>query len=145
MHRSKAPGPDGLNPFFYQKYWHIVRGDVTKAVLGVLNRNLLPQGLNHTHVVLIPKKQNPIETADYRPISLFNVLYKLITKAITNRLKEILSSIISVNQSAFTPGRLITDNILVSFEVFHSMNGQTGASGSMAIKLDMAKAYDKVE
>jgi len=145
MHPSKALGPGRLNPFFYQKYWHIVGDYVTKAVLGVLNRSLLPQGLNHTHVVLILKKRNPTETVDYRPISLCNILYKLITKVITNSLKDILSSIISVNQSACTPGRLIIDNILVAFEVSHSMNGQTGASRSMAIKLDMAKAYDKVE
>ena len=145
MHPSKALGPNGLNPFFYQKYWHIVGGDVTKGVLGVLNGSSLPHALNHTHVVLISKKRNPTEAADYRPISLCNVLYKLITKVLTNRLKDILSSIISENQSAFTPGRLITDNILVAFEVFHSMNGQTGASGSMAIKLDMATTYDKVE
>ena len=103
MHPNKAPGPDGFNPFFNQKYWHIVGRDVTNAGLGVLNGNLMPQGLNHTHVLIL-KKRNPTETTDYRPISLCYVLYKLITKVIINRFKEVLPSIISVNQSAFTPG-----------------------------------------
>lgn len=73
------------------------------------------------------------------------MIYKLLTKVITNRLKNILPSIIFETQSAFTPGRLITDNIIVSYEVFHSMHIHGGKNGSMAIKLDMAKAYDRVK
>lgn len=105
----------------------------------------MPQGLNHSHVVLIPRKRKPTTAAEFRPISLCNILYKLITKIIKNRLKEILPLNISENQSAFTPVRLIMDNILVAFELFHSMKSDAGRSGTMAIKLDMSKAYDKVE
>ena len=72
-------------------------------------------------------------------------MYKLVTKVITNRLKEILPLIISDYKSAFTPRRLITDNVLMTFEVFHSIHCHFGRNRSMAIKLDMSKAYDKVE
>ena len=141
-----APGPDGLPPVFYQHYWHLVGADVTQAVLSSLNSGRLLHAINHTHITLIPKIKNPESVTDYRPISLCNVLYKLAAKVLTNRLKGILSTIISESQSAFVPGRLITDNILVAFETLHHMHHQRkGKQGSMAIKLDMSKAYDRVE
>lgn len=105
----------------------------------------MPPYLNKTHIVLIPKKNNAERMVDFRPISLCNVVYKLVSKVLANRLKLFLDNIISVNQSAFIPGRLITDNILVAFEMFHHMKNQKSAEGCLAMKLDMAKAYDRIE
>lgn len=78
--------------------------------------------VNFTHVCLIPKVPNPTQVADLRPIALCNVLYKIFSKVITNRLKRHLSDIISPCQSAFIPDRLITDNSLIANEVSHFIN-----------------------
>ena len=142
----KAPGPDGMPALFYHSFWHIIGSQVTNAVLSCLNSCKIPESINHTFITLIPKVPSPKRMSDFRPISLCNVIYKIMSKVIANRLKPILSKIISETQSAFVLGRLITDNVLVAFETLHYMKTRCeGRKGYMAIKLDMSKAYDRVE
>ena len=146
MAALKALGPDGMPLVFYQSYWHVVGSDVSTAVLSCLNSGKIPSSLNHTYVTLIPKTKNPKRVMEYRPISFCNVIYKLISKVLANRLKKVLPNVIFDTQSAFVPGRLIMNNILIAFETLHHMHNQRiGKVGSMALKLDMSKAYDRVE
>ena len=119
---------------------------MTREVLCFLNGGDLPRDWNKTVIVLIPKVLNPESLKDLRSISLCNVLYKVASKVLAGRLKLILPEIISQNQSAFVPGRLITDNVLVAYELTHFLqNKRSGREGYAALKLDMSKAYDRVE
>lgn len=146
MHPTKLPGPDGMPPLFFQQYWDTIGDDVVAAVHSFLHSDQLFRDINFTHVCLIPKVKNPVHMSDLRPIALCNVLYKICAKVVANRLKKILSNLISPFQSAFIPGRLITDNTLVANEVSHYIhNLRSGSEGVMNLKLDMSKAYDRIE
>ncbi|XP_016192574.1 uncharacterized protein LOC107633463 [Arachis ipaensis] len=117
MGSLKAPGPDGL-----------------------------PEDIGETIVVLIPKVRQLERLNHLRPISCCNFIYKIMTKVLVGRLRKVLDVIISPVQSAFIKGRLIQDNIVVVQEVFHKLNGKgNNGSNDIAIKLDMNKAYDRLE
>ena len=146
MHPKKSPGPDGMPPLFYQHFWSLSGECVTNAVLAFLNSGVIPPKFNETHIVLIPKVKNPTKVTQYRPISLSNVISRLASKVLANRLRSLLPDIISENQSAFMSSHLITDNVLVAFETMHYLNNKRrGQRGEMALKLDMNKAFDRVE
>ena len=84
--------------------------------------------------------------SDFRPINLANVVYRIVSKVLANRLKQILPNVISESQSAFVPNQLITDNTTVAFEILHKMrNKRRGKKGQIVIKLDISKAYDYVK
>ena len=101
--------------------------------------------INHTFITLIPKCVNPTNTNHYRPISLCSTIYKTISKILTNKLKPILQKLIHPLQGAFFADRAIQDNILIAHEIFHSFKSRKGKEGWMVLKLDMEKAYDKIE
>ena len=104
----KAPGPDGFPARFFQRNWGLMKADIITAVQNFFETGVLPDGVNDTCIVLIPKIQFPEQLKDFRPISLCNVIYKVVSKCLVNRLRPILEDIISPNQSAFIPGRMIT-------------------------------------
>ena len=124
MGPTKAPGPDGFPALFYQTHWEFLKDEICCAVRSFLAGGDIHEGFCDSVVVLIPKISNPQHLKNFRPISLCNVLYKIASKVPANRLKLILPNVVSENQSAFVPGRLITDNALIAFERLHTIRQQ---------------------
>ncbi|XP_033139542.1 uncharacterized protein LOC117131581 [Brassica rapa] len=146
MHPDKAPGPDGMTALFYQQFWDIVKQDLTLMVNKFLFEGHIANGLNDTNICLIPKTTKPNDMAQFRPISLCNVSYKIVSKVLCQRLKKVLPGLISETQSAFVTGRQISDNIMIAQEMFHALRTKpSGRNKRMAIKTDMSKAYDRME
>lgn len=99
--------------------------------------------VNQTLISLIPKVKNTTKVSDFRPISLCNVIYKNISKILSERRKPLLSKCISENQATFIPGRQILDNVAIAHEFLHHLNRMRGGNeGYLALKLDMSNAYD---
>ncbi|XP_075663170.1 uncharacterized protein LOC142632688 [Castanea sativa] len=116
----KALDLDGMPPIFFQHYWEDIGSDVAAAVLSCLNSAHILAGINHTYLTLIPKVKSLEHVTEFRPIALCNIVYKLISKVLANRLKVIL------------PDKAISDNILVAFETLHHMKTRKlGKIGSM--------------
>ncbi|XP_059430102.1 uncharacterized protein LOC132163748 [Corylus avellana] len=105
----------------------------------------LQQEQNHSHIALIPKQQGSHSVHHFRPISLCNIVYKIITKILATRLKTLLPKIISPLQSAFVPSRNIQDNTILAHELLHSFKSKKGKGGFMFLHMDMEKAFDKME
>lgn len=115
-------------------------------IRGFFSTGCLPDKINSTHVRLIPKIHAPKNVADYRPIALCNIYYKVISKLLSIRLKPILQDSISENQSAFIPGRAISDNVLITHEVLHYLKISAAEKHcTMEVKTDISKAYDRLE
>ena len=146
IHPDKAPGPDGFSASFFQTNWDVVAPAITKEIQNFFLNGSIPFAINETHFRLIPKISCPKSVSDYRPIALCTVYYKVISKLLSIRLKPVLQGIISENQSAFVPGRAISDNVLITHEVLHYLK-VSGATKhcTMAVKSDISKAYDRLE
>lgn len=121
IHPSKAPGHEGFSAGFYHSYWYIIGQEVCDEIRHFFASGSFLGHLNKTHVHLIPKVARPKRVADYRPIAMCNVFYNIIAKILTKRLQPILPNMISENQSAFVPGRAISDNFLITHEVLHCL------------------------
>jgi hypothetical protein len=142
----KAPGPDGFPARFFQRNWGVLKEEIISAVKEFFKSGVMPEGINETAIVLIPKVDEPEMISQFRPISLCNVIYKVLSKCLVNRLRPLLDDIISEAQSAFVPGRLITDNALLAFECMHYIQQEQNPGKSFcAYKLDLSKAYDRVD
>ncbi|CAH9132557.1 unnamed protein product [Cuscuta epithymum] len=136
-----------MNPAFFQAYWDILGPDISALCRTMFDSGKLAKHINSTNIVLIPKKEKPESMSDWRPIALCNVIiYKIFSKVLANRMKVILHELDGESQSAFIPGRSITDNIIVAFETQHFLKRKTdGKEGFIALKLDITKAYDRVD
>ena len=144
MQDLKAPGPDGFPALFYKQLWPTMENDVVKAVTSFFILGSMPKEVNCSLIVLIPKISNPTSVNHFRPISLCNMVYKIISKLLVDKLRPMLDKIISPTQSAFIPNRWIAENQIIVQEMLHSFKSRRTKPGLMAIKLDLQKAYDRV-
>ena len=133
----KAPCPDGYHAGFYQRNWHIVKDSVVKLVAKIFESRSMPSHLNKTLITLIPKCPGADCLSLFRPISLCNTIYKLVTKVLVNRIRPMLNNLVSPLQTAFVPGRKGMDNMIIVQELIHTMKQKKEKQGYMAIKVDL--------
>jgi hypothetical protein len=139
---GKALGPDGFTTNFFHHCWHLVPEEVWQIIEDSRCLGQVLLALNTTITTLIPKEELVTHPKQLRPIALCNVIYKIITKVITLRLKPILPFIISHEQSRYVEGRQIKDSVILSYEVIHSLKSTSILD--MLIKLDLSKSFDKL-
>ena len=123
---SKAPRPNGFTALFFKKYWSVVKEEVLGCIRNFFLNHILMQEQNHTHIALIPKQSGAHTVHHFRPISLCNIVYKIITKILANRLKVMLPKFISPLQSAFVPSRNIQDNTILAYDLLYSFKHKRG-------------------
>ena len=140
---SKAPGYDGFNLRCIRKMWPIIGEDFYSSILEFFDTGKLHQSFNTTWVTLIPKKKGVLEVSEYRRISLVGILYKVIAKVLSKRIKSVLPSLIGESQSAFVEGRQILDGALIANEAVHWLKKKK--KEGVLIKLDFQKAYDTID
>ncbi|KAJ3699695.1 hypothetical protein LUZ61_003400 [Rhynchospora tenuis] len=144
LNPDRTPGPDGVNVRFIQTNWILLKPLVLQMVNQFFSSGHMPSKLARSNVVLVPKKETPVLVTDYRPISVCNVGYKLISKLLSRRLKPIIPLLVSDTQAAFTLGRQIRDNIIVFREVIHSFSLSSYRKHSFCLKVDLSKAFDRL-
>ena len=141
--KSKAPGPDGYPSEFFTANWDTVGKDMIAAVSEFFSSGVILQQWNATILSLIPKKISASRISEFRPISCCNMVYKMISKLLANRLKETLPDIICNTQSAFIPGRLLVENVLMATELVQGNNWKNISKRCM-LKVDLKKAFDSL-
>ncbi|CAL1400383.1 unnamed protein product [Linum trigynum] len=146
MGSKQAPGSDGFTGKFFKAFWDVVGESVVTAVCSFFSTSRMLRSFNHTWLTLIPKVDKVESMRQLRPISLCQFVYKIITKIMAERLAGLLPMIISEGQNAFIRERQIVENVLLGHELMHYLKIKTrGKKGFMALKVDMEKAYDRVE
>ncbi|GLT30193.1 hypothetical protein SLA2020_050080 [Shorea laevis] len=145
MKALKSPGPDGIQPIFYQKHWDVVSGTLLTFINNALVDGFFDCSLLQAHIALIPKGENPDVIQKFRPICLLNVAYKVLSKVLVNRLRPFLQQLIGPFQNSFLAGRSTTDNVILTQETVHSMRKLRGRKGALAFKIDLHKAFDSVD
>lgn len=143
MSRDNASGSDGYSGAFLQKCWDIISQGIVQMVMAFFSGSELPKFISHTNVVHIPKKEIMLTYNDLRPKSLSSIVNKNISKVLYSRIEEVLTDIISKNQTSFRKGRSISENMIFAQELIRNIN-RKNVYHNVVVKLGIAKAYDKV-
>lgn len=144
MPLNKSPGPDGFSVEFYKEFWPEIQPIFMAMVNNFCKKKLLPQTMNLAHISVLHKSgKDPLQCSSYRPISLLDHDYKIITKLLARRLEAILPKLINPDQSGFIKGRYAADNIRRALNVINCINNQL--KPSLLLSLDAEKAFDRVE
>lgn len=138
---NKSPGPDGFNAKTLQDNWVFFGPAVLREVKLFFSSGQMSSQVARSNLILIPKSEEPTEVSQFRPISVCNVVYKVISKVLSTRLKPYIGLCISHAQSAFVPGRDISDNVILLQEVLHSFRSKYG----FCLKVDLSKAFDRMD
>lgn len=142
---DKAVGPDGFTAAILQEHWEVFREPILGQVSAFFQTATMPSDVSRSNLVLIPKSEQAAKVGDYRPISVCNVIYKIISKLLTLRLKPYISGCISRAQSAFLPGREISENVILFREVLHSFALPSYSNKEFCLKVDLSKAFDRMD
>lgn len=142
---DKSAGPDGINAGLVQQQWVCFKPAVMAQITEFFHTGRMKSKVSRSNLILIPKVDEPTRVGDYRPISVCNVIYKVISKILTLRLKPYIGKCISKSQSAFIPGREISDNIILFREILHSFNQSGYQNREFCLKADLTKAFDKMD
>lgn len=141
--KNRASGPDGLPSEFLQNNWKDLKDQVIQIIMGFGNNTVDLTDINRANVVMIPKIDSPREVGDFRPISVINVIPKLIYKILARRLAVFLHDLISPFQTAFVKNRQISENFISTREVLHHISKTERPA--VFVKYDFKKAFDSIE
>ena len=138
---NKSPGPDGLPGEFYRAYETMLAQPLKEAIIEAQRTNKLPPSMLEGDITLIYKKKDPKDIRNYRPITLLNVDYKILTKILSDKLKLVCEATISAPQKGFVPGRQITDLTRQMYLLQDYVEAQN--QEALLVMLDMEKAFDR--
>lgn len=142
--KERSLGPDGWTIEFFVYFFELVSTDLLQMMIeDTHTKGKVTKSLNSTFLVLIPKENNAVSFNDYRPISLCNLIYKIVSKVISNRMKPYLERNLSAEQLGFLKGRRIHDAIGAAHECIHSIKQKN--LKALILKLDLVKAFDSVD
>lgn len=141
--KDKCPGPDGWTIDILIYFFDMMKDDILRMVEESRINCKINHILTSTFISLIPKKRDSQSFADFRPISLCNTLYKIISKLIAERICGKLSHYLTKEQHRFPKGRNIIDAVAIAQEALHSMH--TKKLAVAILKIDLRKAYDCID
>ena len=142
---DKAAGPDGFNAKIIQNNWGIFGPSILKEIYEFFNTGHMPTHIARSNMVLIPKTEEATHVGQFCPISVCNIVYKIISKVLCLRLKPFIASCVLIEQSAFVPGREISDNIILLREVLHSFRQRNYTRSDFCLKVDLSKSFDRMD